>query len=471
MKIDDYVAHDATGLADLVRRKDVTPRELVAVAAETVAARNPAINAVVELYPDQIDGLDESTLGDGPFRGVPFLIKDTGPHLAGRRSEFCSRLLAGDIGSADSHLGALLKRSGLAIIGRSNTPEYSISSSAENALYGTTHNPWRVGYSAGGSTGGGMAAVMSGMVPMAHGSDIGGSIRIPASWCGGIGLKPSRGRVSAGPARDEGGWGLAMNFVQTRSVRDTAAMLDCLAVPQVGDPFVIGRPEQSYADLACEPAKPLRIGVTVAPLMDAPVDPEVAAAVTATAKRLADMGHHVETVTPDFDPIEADTHMLDVWFFGFDLLLDDHAKRHGRTIGPDTLEPITLRIYEHAKRSTPAAFLKGIGYLNTARRRLATSLAGCDIWLTPTTVQVAEPVGLYAQSRSDMSLMDWVIHGTKPLQFCFPHNVMGTPAMSLPLARHSNGLPIGVQLGGKPGREDQLLQLATALDVSVPIAT
>jgi len=167
---------------------------------------------------------------------VPFLIKDIGGHEAGRVIENGSRLCKGMIAERDTNVAELFRASGLNILGRSNAPEYLIAGSTENALYGNTLTPWRQGFSSGGSTGGGMAAVVAGMVPIAHGSDIGGSIRIPASWCGGVGLKPSRDRVSAGPLRDEGGYGLAMNFVQTKTVRDAAAMLDCLAVPQVGDP-------------------------------------------------------------------------------------------------------------------------------------------------------------------------------------------------------------------------------------------
>ena len=189
---------------------------------------------------------------------MPFLIKDVGGHERGRKIENGSRLCQGMIGIGDSNLIKLLRASGVNVLGRSNAPEYSIAGTTENALYGNTSTPWRQGYSAGGSTGGGAAAVAAGMVPIAHGSDIGGSIRIPASWCGGVGLKPSRGRVSFGPALDEGGFGLAMNFVQTRTVRDVAAMLDCLAIPQPGDPFVIPRPAEPYRAFVGKPAPRLR---------------------------------------------------------------------------------------------------------------------------------------------------------------------------------------------------------------------
>src|SRR5438552_6729284 len=250
MKIRDYAKYDATGLAELVRRKEVTPKELALTAAEAIARANPDINGVVETYDDRIDGLDETSLGNGPFRGVPLLMKDVFGHEKGRKIEFGSRLCEGMTVEADTHFAELLRASGVNILGRSAAPEYSMSSTTESVMFGNTSNPWKQGYSAGGSTGGGQAAVMAGIVPIAHGSDIGGSIRIPASWCGGVGLKPSRMRVSVGPVVDEGGWGYSMNFVQTKTVRDAAAMLDCVSIPQPGDPFIIPKPDEPYASLA-----------------------------------------------------------------------------------------------------------------------------------------------------------------------------------------------------------------------------
>src|SRR5207253_4437198 len=218
MKLAEYASHDASGLAALVASRQVSPAELAATAAAAIVAINPAINAVVETYPDRIDTLDERSLGDGPFRGVPFLMKDVFGHEAGRKIEFGSRLCRGMIAQQDTHYCELVRASGVNILGRSAAPEYSMSGTTEGALYGNTSTPWRAGYSAGGSTGGGMAAVIAGIVPIAHGSDIGGSIRIPASFCGGVGLKPSRGRISFGPTLDENGYGLAQNFVQTRTL-------------------------------------------------------------------------------------------------------------------------------------------------------------------------------------------------------------------------------------------------------------
>src|SRR5499433_755324 len=327
MNIDEYANYDALGLAELVSRRHVSPKELAETAARAIEEINPTIHAVIETYPDRIDSLDEKTIGDGPFRGVPFLMKDVFGHEAGRKIEFGSRLCKDMIVQTDTHYCELLRASGVNILGRSAAPEYSMSGTTEGALYGNTSTPWKHGYSAGGSTGGGMAAVMAGMVPIAHGSDIAGSIRIPASFCGGVGLKPSRGRVSLGPLQDENGYGLGQNFVQARSVRDAAAMLDCLAVPQIGDPFLIPRPPEPYAALTTRRAPALRIGWSTQPLMGVAVDREVADAVERAATVLADTGYQVSEESPDFDGLGAMRSMTDVWFFGFDLRLEGYAKR------------------------------------------------------------------------------------------------------------------------------------------------
>lgn len=470
MQLSEYARFDALGLAQLVAQGEVSPRELAATALAAIEALNPQLNAVVETYADRIDGLDEAQLGAGPFRGVPCLIKDVFGHEAGRRIEFGSRLCRGMVAPQDTHYAELLRASGVNLLGRSNAPEYSMAGTTENALYGNTSTPWRPGHSAGGSTGGGAAAVAAGLVPIAHGSDIAGSIRIPASWCGGVGLKPSRGRISFGPMLDENGYGLSTNFVQTRSVRDTAAMLDCLAVPQPGDPFVIPQPALPYAQLATQAPPRLRIALTTAPLMGLPVDEGVAAAVRDTGALLAALGHHVEEATPQFDGLALLRQMMDIWFFGFDARIALYSSRTGRTPGPDTLEPAVLAIWEHACRMTPAQFQAAMAGLNTARRTLGRFIAPYDLWLTPTTTRTAEPWGRYNLGRA---LPYEAIAETlyRPIaQFTLPHNVMGTPAISLPLALHADGLPIGVQLGAHPAQEHLLLQVAAQLEAARPWA-
>ena len=470
MKLSEYASYDALGLAELVAKKQVTPKELALTAAKAIALAKPVVGAVCETYPDRIEGLDEKTLGTGAFHGVPFLMKDVFGHEKGRKIEFGSRLCEGMVAEASTYYAEQLKVAGVNILGRSTAPEYSMSSTTETVFYGNTSNPWKKGYSAGGSSGGAQAAVTSGMVPIAHGSDIGGSIRIPASWCGGVGLKPSRGRVSIGPVADEGGFGLSSNFIQCRTMRDAAAMLDYVAKPQHGDPFVIPLPAEPYAKLAIQKAKPQRIGLMLSELLGVKVDPEVAEAVKATGKQLAAMGHHVEIIEGDIGGITTLNALNELFFFGFDVRLDGYGKRTGRKPGADNLEPIIHSIYEWSKSITTAHFMNALGVANVARRRFSQQIFGAhDILLTPATARVAEPWGNYNLSRPGITAANLTSGLFAPTtQFTLPHNILGTPSMSLPLAMHSTGLPIGVQLSARPAEEHLLLQLGHALELAMP---
>lgn len=469
MNLSEYARFDGLGLADLVARGEVTPRELAAAAAKAIALVNPRLGAVVETYHDRVEGLDESTLGGGPLRGVPFLMKDVFGHEAGRLIEFGSRLCRGLRATQDTAYCQLVRAAGLNILGRSAAPEFSMSGTTEGALYGNSSTPWRHGHSAGGSSGGAMAAVVAGVVPIAHGSDIGGSIRIPASFCGGVGLKPSRGRVSFGPQLDENGWGLAQNFVQTRTVRDAAAMLDALAVPQPGDPFVIPRPDKPFLSLSRDPPKQLRVAWSVAPIMGVAVQPEVADAVRRVAAVLSDMGHHVAEHDVHIDGLALMRSMMDVWYFGFDQRLQGLASRSGLRISQNTLEPVILQVYEYAQRMPSNAFLGAMAVLNGARRQLGNVFVDHDVWLTPTTATTALQWGQVNLGRTGLTLDQLAEQIYAPVaQFVLPHNVMGTPALSLPLAKDNTGLPIGVQLAASPASEHLLLQLGTELELTMP---
>jgi len=308
-------------------------------------------------------------------------------------------------------------------------------------------------------------------VPIAHGSDIAGSIRIPASFCGGVGLKPSRGRISFGPMLDEGGFGLSQNFVQTKTVRDAAAMLDCMNLPQVGDPFVIPSPREPYSLLIGKRPPKLRIGFSTKGLMGLDVDSEVARAVERTAKVLSQMGHNVEEESPEMDGLESIRGMADVWFFGFNLRLEGFSKRSGHPINHETLEPVTFAIYEHARRMKPEDFFNAMAVLNKTRRQLARFFVKYDVWLSPTTTRAAEPWGKDKLGRRDVTMENIAEELFRPLvQFTLPHNILGTPAISLPLAMNSQALPIGVQLGAAHAKEDVVLQLAAALEEAMPWA-
>jgi amidase len=469
MNLAEYASYDALGLAELVARKQVSPKELALAAVGAKEKVDPTLKSVVELYPDRIEELDEKSLGSGPFRGVPFLMKDVFGHEKGRKIEFGSRLCAGMTVETGTYFADMLKASGVNILGRSAAPEYSMSATTESVMFGNTSNPWKQGYSAGGSSGGAQAAVLAGIVPIAHGSDIGGSIRIPASWCGGVGLKPSRMRVSVGPVVDEGGWGYSANLVQARTVRDVAAMLDCVSLPQPGDPFIIPKPDEAYASLAKKAAPKLRIGIVLNELVGVKVDPEVAAAVQAAGKALAAMGHTVEMASADMGGAETLQATTDLFFFGFDSRLDGYAKKSGTKAGPHTLEPVIYSVYRAAKDITPARFMAATNAANVARRKLAAFYTKYDIWLSPTTARVSEPWGRYNLSKpgTDWSTLIKDLFEA-PCQYTIPHNIMGTPAMSLPLAMHSTGVPIGVQIAAKPAAEHVLLQLATALEQAMP---
>jgi amidase len=469
MDLAEYATFDALGLAELVAKKQVSPKELAKTALAAKAKADPMLKSIVEVYPDRVDGLDETSLGNGPFRGVPFLIKDVFGHEKGRRIEFGSRLCAGMTVETSTYFVDLLKASGLNILGRSAAPEYSMSATTESVMFGNTSNPWKHGYSAGGSSGGAQAAVVAGIVPLAHGSDIGGSIRIPASWCGGVGLKPSRMRVSAGPDVDEGGWGYSMNLVQAKTVRDVAAILDCVSLPQPGDPFLIPKPDEPYASLARKAPAALRIGIVLDELVGVKVDPEVAAAVEATGKVLAGLGHAVDLAKVDMGGPETLVATTDLFFFGFDHRLDGYARRSGHIPGPATLEPVIYAVYRAARDITPARFIAANAAANRARRKLGAFYGTYDIWLSPTTARVAEPWGRYHLSKPGVDWNNLIEEMFRiPCQYTIPHNIMGTPAMSLPLAMHSSGVPIGVQIAAKPAADHLVLQLATLLEAAMP---
>jgi len=468
VNLDEYTQYDGLGLAELVRKGEVSPRELAKTALDATEKLNPQINAVVEIYHDRIESLDETQLGDGPFHGVPFFIKDVRGLEAGKKIEWGSKLCEGNTATEDTHLIEMWRAAGVNNIGRTNVPEFCIAGTTENRLYGNTSTPWRQGYSAGGSSGGAAAAVAAGIVPIAHGSDAGGSIRIPASLCGCVGLKPSRGRVSMGPQYDEGSFGLSVNMVQTRTVRDTAAMLDCIGIPQPGDPFVIAQPRQPYLSEMGAATGCLNIAFSTASLTGEAVHPETAKAVEQTAKMLEDMGHRVTEDAPPYNFEQVLPHFISQWFFGYDRTLESYAQISGRAIGPDTLEPCTLAIYEAAKKMDPLAILDAFSYFNRMRRDFGGFFRQYDIWLTPTTAQPAEPWGLYGQSLEGLSVEEYVVLTEKPVQFGIPYNITGCPAISLPLAQTSDGLPIGVQLGTRHGREDLLLRLSSALEKRMP---
>ena len=299
--LSDYERYDGLGLAALVKARQVSAAELLAAAMERVEQRNPATNAVVNRMYDQAKAAIAAGLPSGPFTGVPYLLKDLGPLYAGTVTTFGSSIFRNFVADHDSELAVRLKRAGLVIFGKTHTPEFGLSTSSESRLFGATHNPWNPEYSAGGSSGGSAAAVAAGMLPMAHGTDGGGSIRIPASCCGLFGLKPTRGRIPFGPDFGERWSGLASAHAITRSVRDSAALLDAASGPDVGDPYWAPPQSRPYlVEVGADPGR-LRIAFTTKAWNGHAVDPECVAAVAEAAKLCESLGHHLEEASPAID--------------------------------------------------------------------------------------------------------------------------------------------------------------------------
>jgi amidase len=467
MRVDEYAALDGVGIAAEIGAGAISADDVATAAYAAIAELNPALGAVVETLPPDHPAL-VGLPAPGPLHGVPFLVKDLGPHFAGLRYEWASRLCAGLVAERDDNFGRLVKESGVRIVGRSATPEFSMASCGDSILHGPCRNPWAPDRATYGSSGGAAAAVAAGIVPIAHASDIGGSTRGPAGWCGAVGLQPSRGRVSAGPDEAESGYGMAQSNCITRTVRDTARFLDCIGVPQPGDPFVLPAPPAgSFLEHARGSRRRYRIGWSADPLMDAPVDAETAAAVEAVAETLTDLGHEVVHAAPTIDLEALDRASLDIWYFQFDVWLDELGAMTGRRPGPDTLEAGTLRFYEHARTVPSDRFVDALSALNVAARQMGPFFAEHDIWLSPTTAQPAQPRGAFSMDV-DLAPEEFLRREQTIAQFLVPYNAAGLPAISLPLAQHSSGLPIGVQLGGRPATEHVLLEVAAELEQAMP---
>lgn len=466
MDFDTYRRLDATALADLVRKREVSALDLTQAARAAFDRLNPALNAVVEFYDDA------EALGgplDGAFPGVPFLRKDIGAAEGGRLQECGSRLLRGQRATEDSALTRRAKAAGLRFVGRSAVPELAFSGFTETLLHGITRNPWALDRSAGGSSGGAASAVAAGIVPMAHASDGGGSIRIPATWCGLVGLNPSRGRISGAPDGQDSLFGLAREFVLCRSVRDMAAMLDVLAGPEPGDPFVIPPPTRPYKHELNLPTPPLRIGLARQAWGSEPIAPEVLAVLDQTARTLEAMGHRLEEIPPPVDAEDVAKGVMGAFCLGL-AELPDLAARLGRPLDETTLEPVILRLLDQTLAMTPPQIMAIFDTNRRLRMQMARRTGHCDLLLTPTVPIPAPPHGLFATTREDLSAQDFAKGDTSLFTFLGPFNVTGQPSISLPLGSSPAGLPIGMQLVARFADEALLVRIARDLEQAMPWA-
>lgn len=466
MDVAEYLQYDALGLAELVRNREVATAELADCALALAADWNPRINALAELFDDVVASLAAAPL-DGRFSGVPFLIKDLVLQAEGRRSEMGSRLGQGLVAPADSDLMARFRQSGLITLGRTTAPEMGYNVATETVAFGATRNPWDVSRSPGGSSGGSAAAVAAGIVPLAHANDGGGSIRIPASCCGLVGLKPGRGRVPIGPGAADGLGGLGIEFVLTRTVRDCAAMLDAVQGPGIGDPYIIAPPDRPYAE-SLQPPAGLRIAFTAESWSGVPVDPAIRAALEATARLLADMGHQVEEVAPSLDGDRFARANTDLWSAHIAHWVIDICAATGRKADSDSLEQATLAIHEHGMRLSAVDLLHAEDYFNLVSREFGHFFTRHDILVTPTVAQLPWAVGEHASAGGNYTARGWTDHVFRDAPFTAVFNATGQPAISLPLGHSESGLPFGMQFAANQGHEALLLGLATSLEQAQP---
>lgn len=470
---DQLATLDATAQAELVRRREVTPRELVDAAIARLERVNPQLNAVI--LPALEQARVRALLPDlphGPFHGVPFLMKDLGGPEAARPSCGGMRFLkqAGWVERANGHITEKFLGAGLVILGRTNTPELGLLPTTEPDAFGPTRNPWNLDYSAGGSSGGSAAAVAAGIVPAAHASDGGGSIRIPAGMCGVVGLKPTRGRNSFGPALGERWNGLSSEFAVTRSVRDAAALLDVTAGPMPGDPYFAPEPSLGFAEILAAPPPHLRIGVMRRTPRDRGIelDSECLTAVDNIARLLAEHGHTVEESHPDaLDDVGGVVHFVSIVAANVARALNAWGEKVGTPIGPDAVEPLTWAVAERGRALSAADLLASLEYVHSFGRRMAAWWQnGYDLLLTPTTAAQPPPIGFITSTAGEpfRAFMRAAPYGV----YTTPFNLSGQPAISLPVHTSVAGLPIGIQLGAAYGREDLLLQVAGQLEQAAP---
>lgn len=461
--------HDAMGLAALVRQRAVSPSELLEAAIGRAEATNPRFNFMAQKHYDFARAAIAAGLPQGPFTGVPWLLKDLHTQIEGELSEGGSRLYRGYRATVTSELVRRHQRAGFVIFGKTTTPEYGLTGTTESALRGATRNPWNSERSTGGSSGGAAAAVAAGVIPAAHASDGGGSIRIPASACGLFGLKPSRGRVPMGPLRTEGWGGLSTNHAITRSVRDSAAILDATHGIEPGSRYGAPTPSESFLSQVDREPGALRIALVTRPISGSPVDPQCIAAAKATAKLCESLGHKVEEATLDLDA--GALGMASFAIIGPSVAADiaDRAKTLGITPGPDVVEPITLAFAEFGKSFSAMDAVRAGNTLQEAAVRVARFMADYDVILMPTLA--APPIALGRINLTpDCSFQEWGQRAAVYSPFCQLANLTGQPAMSVPLAISDDGLPIGSMFFGRYGEEALLLRLAGQLERAAPWA-
>jgi amidase/6-aminohexanoate-cyclic-dimer hydrolase len=467
---DLYLEQDATGMAALVSKGEVSPDQLLDIALERAAALNPQLNAIVHLREPVAREAIRRGLPQGPFRGVPFLMKDLGAAAIDFPTNNGSKLTQGMEWKHNSEIFLRMQATGLVTFGRTTSPEFGVGPVTESQVYGgPTRNPWNLGHTSGGSSGGSGAAVAAGIVPVAHGSDGGGSVRIPASSCGLVGFKPTRARLPSGPMSGEGWGGMAMDGFLTRSLRDTAALLDATMGADVGAPYWAPPMQESFVAAMTRPPKPLRVRYCTHTFGGDKIHPECAKAVERTAALLAGLGHHVEEfrIPADLD-VNA---MMQAWtrIVACGTALTVRNILGGAPLDPTMIEGVTRGALAYGERTSGPEYLAALNVIHAFGRRMAHVFDDCDVLLTPTLATPPAPAGKYKPDNEDF--IDYRtgkggVFAYSPFAAIF--NASGQPAVSLPLHWSAEGLPVGVQLAMAFGDDERLMSLSAQIETAAP---
>ncbi len=462
--------YDATGLAALVRSRDVSAEELLDAALESAEKAKAELNCFSQIFEGPAREQLKAGLPEGPFSGVPFATKDLGVRLRGLPMTSGSRAFRDTVATDDAELAVRYRKAGLVIFAQTTSPEFGLTTSTESALYGKTRNPWNTGRTSGGSSGGASSTVASGVIPMAHASDGGGSIRIPAACTGLVGLKPSRGRVPMGPPFSENWFGLSTNHCVSHSVRDSAALLDATHGAEAGARYGVPAPQSSFLQASREDPKPLKIALwTTAPNGVRP-DAEATAGLQATRLQLEALGHHVEEAGPVLDGDALGKGMMMIVSSFMASVADEREQAFGRKIGPEDFEPVSLRFIELGRTIPMAELVKTNNAFLQAAYTFETFMdeGGYDLILAPTLARPPVDLGVLSLAPEDFDAYGAAVTGFAP--WCPVFNQTGCPAISLPLHWTSDGLPLGMMFGARYGREDLLYALAGQIERAAPWA-
>ena len=462
----DYRKHDALALADLVRTKQVTPQELLDAALARARDVNPNINAIVLDHEDVARKALKDGLPNGPLAGVPYLLKDLGAALKGTVTTGSLSYAREAVAENDSTYVERIKNAGLVIFGKTHSPELGLSPSSESRMFGATKNPWDLSRIAGGSSGGAAAAVAAGIIPTAHATDGGGSIRIPASCCGLFGLKPTRARTPMGPKRGEGWGGASVGHVVSRSVRDSAAFLDATAGAAPGDPYPAPHQPRPFLDEVKAAPGRLRIAFSTTPAIPTAVHPDAIAAVKDAAKLCESLGHIVEEAAPAINGMDIMAAQGIVISANVAFTVEEAAEALGRKARPEDVERATWFRVENARKTDSSAYARAMNTLHALGRTVANFMQGYDLILQPTCAEPPLKLGVLNMDREDLQQMFREMISFIP--FTGIYNLTGQPSANVPLHWNASGLPIGTMFTTRFGDEATLFRLAAQLEQARP---